>query len=90
MHYKYLFLNYFLFIFQFKRPTYTAILHSWLICKTDIYRQFLARYFAQIAILWGSWLGNLGCCHFKRRFLALHYIYPLPSVWQYCLSAKIR
>ena len=35
-----------------------AILHSWLICKTDIYRQFLARYFAQIAVLWASSPAN--------------------------------
>ena len=54
-----MFLNYLLFIFQLKQPTYMATLHSWLICKTDIYRQFLARYFAQIAVLWVSWAANL-------------------------------
>ncbi len=49
-----MFYNYILFSLQFKWLPYTAILHSWLIWKTDIYRQFLAHHFAQIAVLWVS------------------------------------
>ena len=44
----------FLLISNSKNQACAAILRHHPICKTDIYRQFLARYFAQIAVLWAS------------------------------------
>ena len=44
----------FLLICNSKNQACAAVLRRHPICKTDIYRQFLARYFAQIAILWAS------------------------------------
>ena len=80
----------FLLISNSKNQACAAVLRRYPICKTDIYCQFLARHFAQIAVLWVSWFGNLDYCHFEWQFLAFHYIYPLLSVWQYCPSAKIK
>ena len=48
----------FLLIYNSKNQACTAVLRRHLICKTDIYRQFLARYFAQIAVLWASSSAN--------------------------------
>ena len=47
-----------LLICNSKNQACTAILRHHPIYKTDIYRQFLARYFAQIAVLWASPLAN--------------------------------
>ena len=48
----------FLLISNSKNQACAAVPHRHLICKTDIYRQFLACYFAQIAILWASSPAN--------------------------------
>lgn len=50
----------FLLISNSKNQACAAVLRRHLICKTDIYRQFLARYFAQIAVLWAYHLPILG------------------------------
>jgi len=58
LFYNYMFYMLFLLIYNSKNQACAAVLHRHLICETDIYRQFLARYFAQIAVLWASPLAN--------------------------------
>ena len=56
--YNFMFYILFLLISNSKNQVCAAILCHHPICKTDIYRQFLARYFAQIAVLWASSPAN--------------------------------
>ena len=58
LFFNYMFYILFLLISNSKNQVYAAILCHHPICKTDIYRQFLARYFAQIAVLWASSPAN--------------------------------